>query len=290
MEIRLVKEKRYGLSEELEELKREHYIDVFGRDYKEIYELSNRLWPGEEIIYLEGNRRKIGYTIVKKGKFDLKFRNFSILPEYRGKGLANCLVTALEKEASKHHQELVERGKKPEEYDVIYLRSYIYPETRDFSLKHDPKFEMGLFLKKVGFGPYTFNPKELNQEEQLALKSYETNNLLKSLRVFKKKIGSGTRLKDYIKEELRALKPEKRKIVLDGLDVKMKVYVEKGFVSYKYSLCPVCADVGSSLEEQKCSECYIERTCREPFVEGFKDDNEVSSEYFSEVEWFLRQQ
>jgi hypothetical protein len=52
-------------------------------------------------------------------------------------------------------------------------------------------------------------------------------------------------------------------------------------------VCPVCADIGSTQEEEKCHECYIEKACKAPFDEGFRDDHQKGATYFGAMREFL---
>jgi hypothetical protein len=94
-------------------------------------------------------------------------------------------------------------------------------------------------------------------------------------------------LSKTVKEELRALTPEQREIVLKGLRSKMGHYDKTGKISYRYDICPVCADVGSTQEDPKCDQCYIMISCQVPFDEGFKEDPIRSAEYFRAMLTFI---
>jgi len=94
-------------------------------------------------------------------------------------------------------------------------------------------------------------------------------------------------LSEEVKEELIMLTKEQREIVLKGLDKKLSYYQKTGILSYKYEVCPVCNDVGSTLENPKCDECYIKISCKEPFNKGFRDDPEKGFEYFSAMRRFI---
>lgn len=88
-------------------------------------------------------------------------------------------------------------------------------------------------------------------------------------------------MRKEVEEELRKLNNHQRDIVLKGLEAKLAAYKRKGYISYKYEVCPVCKDVGSTPECQKCEGCYIKISCKEPFAYGFRDNHEKGFEYFS---------
>lgn len=90
-------------------------------------------------------------------------------------------------------------------------------------------------------------------------------------------------------EELRALTPEQRAIVLGGLRNKLGFHKRSGILSYRYDVCPVCQDIGSTEEDPKCDECYIKVSCKVPFVDGFRDDPDQGVKYFTAMREFLEQ-
>src|SRR3972149_9478556 len=89
-----------------------------------------------------------------------------------------------------------------------------------------------------------------------------------------------TSLPEAAKEELRGLTPERRRVVLHGLQRKLWHLERTSRLSYRYEVCPVCNDVGSTLENPNCDNCYIKITCKYPFDAGFKDDQEKGEKYF----------
>lgn len=95
-------------------------------------------------------------------------------------------------------------------------------------------------------------------------------------------------MRKEVEDELRKLNGAQRTIVIKGLEAKLAAYRKKGYISYRYEVCPVCRDVGSTLEVQKCNECYIKISCKEPFNYGFRDNHQRGFEYFSEMYEFLK--
>ncbi len=95
-------------------------------------------------------------------------------------------------------------------------------------------------------------------------------------------------MRKEVEDELIKLDKRQREIVIKGLEAKLDAYKKKGYISYKYEVCPVCRDVGSTLECQKCEDCYINLSCKEPFNYEFKGNDEKGFEYFSEMYDFLK--
>lgn len=88
-------------------------------------------------------------------------------------------------------------------------------------------------------------------------------------------------------KELRALTPRQHGIVIGGLLKKLDHHKKTGILSYAYEICPVCKDIGSTLEDQHCDECYIKKSCQAPFIEGFKSDTHAGVAYFTEMHRFM---
>src|SRR3990167_392223 len=96
-----------------------------------------------------------------------------------------------------------------------------------------------------------------------------------------------TDLPEAAKEELTKLTPEKRRIVLQGLQRKLWHLERTSKLSFKYEVCPVCNDVGSTLENPNCDNCYIKVACKYPFDAGFKDDQAKGEQYFRNMLKFM---
>jgi len=267
------------------ETKEEHYIETFGEHYKKIYECSHNFNSKEKTFFLTQDDELAARCVAEFNKYDVRIRDFTVLKKFRGRSIAKKFMDLIEEQALNHHLVLLENKEKS--YDLMFLRTYIYLDGQ----VSDHRFEMGGFLKKLGFKAYTYNPKTLGLEEQKALDTFTKLNTeyQKMLKVFKKELRSNLVLKPEIKEELLRLDERQKEIILSGLDVKLDVYHKRGFVSYKYSVCPVCNDMKSALEDNSsCGKCYINKTCLEPFREGFKEDSQISYKYFSTVREFLK--
>lgn len=92
---------------------------------------------------------------------------------------------------------------------------------------------------------------------------------------------------EYVKE-LLALTPRQHAVVLGGLVNKLDYQKKTGILSYSYDVCPVCKDVGSTLENSEtCKGCYIHKSCQAPFTDGFRDDKNAGVTYFTEMKEVL---
>lgn len=88
----------------------------------------------------------------------------------------------------------------------------------------------------------------------------------------------------YIKELLQ-LTSKQTQIVLSGLKSKLELYKNKQILSYKYEVCPVCIDM-----KNDCDHCYIIKSCKAPFTDGFRDDPETGAAYFIEMQKILKRE
>jgi hypothetical protein len=90
-------------------------------------------------------------------------------------------------------------------------------------------------------------------------------------------------MKPEYRKELIRLTPRQHHIVMGGLKKKLAHHDKTGILSYSYEVCPVCKDVGSTLEHQRCEECYIQKSCQAPFTDGFRNDTPRGVAYFGEM-------
>lgn len=267
--------------------KLKHYKKIFGEHYEEVYKESDKFNPKEKTFILSQDNDFVARCVLEYNKYDLRIRDFTVLKQFRGEGVASYFMKLLEQEAIKHNSTLLENKEK--RYDEMFLRTYIY---LDGDLL-DESFEMGKFLRNMGFKPYKYNPKALSEEEKKALEAYtKINPAYKAiLKVFKKSLRNNLYFGSVseIDKELLKLDKRQREIVLKGLEGKLDCYDKRGFVSYRYDVCPICNDMKSSLEDNSgCEGCYIKNTCLEPFKEGFKEDSELSYIYFSVVKRYIK--
>jgi hypothetical protein len=95
-------------------------------------------------------------------------------------------------------------------------------------------------------------------------------------------------LPDFVTEELDRMSKVQFMTVAAGLAGKLGAYEKTGRVSYRYDLCPVCSQMGSTVEDDSaCQKCYIHATCRLPFQQGFKESTTRSLEYWRAVQHYL---
>lgn len=98
---------------------------------------------------------------------------------------------------------------------------------------------------------------------------------------------SEMKLRKEVTDELIRLSSAQRSIVLGGLKNKLGFQKKTGILSYRYDVCPVCKDIGSTIDNPKCDQCYIPISCKEPFNSGFRDNAKQGVEYFSSMFRFL---
>ncbi len=291
-EIVTVNDEKY-IPHELVNNKIEHYKEIFQEKWENVYGAGHPFSEGDEMLVLREAGRVVGGSIIRRNVYSVTFRDFAILPEFRGKGHSKMLMGELEDVTENHHYQLMENGQKPQDIRMMYLRSLVYLDSNDREEARLPHLQFANYLRKVGFLPYIHNQHELSGVEKVAIPLYQRlyPKVADRLRVFKKKIiDVGVELKKESKEELAVLDERQWKIVMGGLDWKLGNYGKNGTVSYRYDLCPICKDMGSSEQNsENCKRCYIYNTCMEPFREigRFKEDFEVSHAYFSEMREFM---
>lgn len=278
--------------EEFRKLKEEHYKETFGEGYAKVYEESEKIIDINEDAFIIGfDKKPVARAVVRYGKYSMRIRDFTVLKEYRRLGIAKKLMEAIEENALKYHDKMLREKMKA--YDIMLLETYIYPKSSSYGQANPPynkRFEMSNFLERNVFKAYKYNPKTLSKEEKLALEAYTQfyPEFLPLMKTYKKTLANRIELREEIKEELSKL-GTKEDLVLKSLETKLKVYEERGFISYKYDICAICNDMKSTLENSsRCKMCYIQKTCEEPFLQSFKEDNEISYEYFKKAREFIK--
>jgi len=91
------------------------------------------------------------------------------------------------------------------------------------------------------------------------------------------------------KNELDDLSLKQKETVLKGLNGKLGFYKKTGELSYKYNVCPICIDIGSTEKNPKCDKCYLKIGCKEPFIQGFRYDSIKGYQYFTTMRNYLKQ-
>jgi GNAT superfamily N-acetyltransferase len=283
MEIGFEKE----MPNELLEFKVEHYKEIFQDQWEKVFAASS---SEKQVVVLRDLDKIVGGCAIELTPYNLRFEDFAILPEARGKGYAKILMDSLEGMAKGYHIRKTCSGEKPTDIKLMYLKSLVY---LDFDIPDIPAFQFAPFLKRFGFKPYVYNRLELSDAELVALEVYQQlyPDFADSLRVFKKLVvNEGVELNQEAQQELLSLNKKQWNIVVGGLNWKLGNYGKTGRVSYRYDLCSICADMESSEQNsENCRRCYIYKTCMEPFRERgrFKEDFEVSNAYFSAMRDFM---
>ena len=284
-----------SVPQEIIDFKITHYKKIFKEAWQAVYNASPVLDKNEEILLIIDSGLVVAWCNYQKNIYNVRIRGFTVRPECTGRGVAKKLMHELEKIAISYHYFLLKAQKKPSDIGLMYLKSLIYLDPPDESKQDLPALQFGSFLKKMGFVPCLFHKDDLSPEEIEAMKIYQQlyPDPADQLRVFKKKVvDGGVALRDDIKQELQSLTPEQWDIVMGGLNWKLGHYTKSGKVSFRYDLCPICADMGSSEQDsENCKKCYIYLTCQEPFRAHarFKEDFEVSGAYFSAMKEFMIQ-
>lgn len=274
-------------------IKKEHFREIFGREWKKVYDESPLLLPDEKILLLEHLCECVAWVCFTESVYRVKFRGFTVNPATRGRGLGGLLFGELENIAIRRHDSLLRTGGKPEDIRLMYLDSLVYPEPKAAGEEKIFHFQFGAYLKSRGFTAHEYSKNGLIPEETAAIEAYGKRNAEAAgrLKVFRKcVVDGGVSLNEEAKKELARMNAREREVVGRGLAWKLGHYGKTGRVSYRFDLCPICADIGSSEEESgNCRKCYIYRTCREPFREPgrFKEDYLVSCAYFQAVREFL---
>jgi len=260
----------------------QHYRDVFGPRAAEVERDVPELEPGETLYVAHEEHGRIlgapvGGVLVLRRRYDVRFRGFIVFPEFRGRGFA--------REMMDHVRELAAEGVPRALPGVAYATSLVYPIGSEF----------GRYLRKRGFQPYPHRLFKWNRLpwEQRAVETYLSVGVDEAdLVVFRKKVADdGVYILEDARREIDGLTPEQRATVEKGLDIKLgAAYGGSGRVSYRFDLCPVCSEMGSTeKDDSACRDCYIRRLCRFPFGEEhrFKEDPQVSLGYWEAVRQYL---
>lgn len=267
-------EEKYSL--DLVKYQISHYKEIFKNlslftlGLKDHYERKGRTF-----VIKQNGKVLGGYRCANKSTWSLQFYDFAILPEARGLGLGKKLLDHLKIITKTTHEEHIAKGLKPSWGHMMFLDSRVYPQKSEFSL----------YLKKIGFSEYKPYPIGLKQTDQNAFKYYLDTQQFPH--VYRLTVLLDNMLSEDVRLELSSLTELQKKIVLSGLDGKLGHFNKSGMLSYKYEVCPICKDIGSTLEDPKCWMCYLKIGCKIPFKYGFRDDPEVGAIYFSQMRNFL---
>ncbi len=271
--------------------KRGHYREIFGPHADEVLAASPLIAEGEFVLLCMSGEEVLGWVNVLPGMYAFKVRGFTVLPQYRGRGIARFLMEALEREARSHHERLEGSGEKPYDVQLVYVDSLVYLDAPELE---GEAFAFGKFLRKQGFVPCVPNKAAYAPEEKVAAAVYARlyPGHVGRLRVFRKLVvRGGVRFDEKALAELRALSGEALDAVMRGLDAKLGHFETSGRVSYRFDICPICAFTGSSEEDDSaCKGCCIRVTCSRPWDRAarFKEDYQLSYAYFHAMREFLR--
>jgi len=260
----------------LAENRRQHYLEVFEPSCRVealFMLLHSAAFPCRMFVLYEGTVVLGGFKFHVRAPFQLwspwsvTMFDFAILPEAQGKGAAKQLLEHAERVAQNTHRAQCKRGKPPWG-QAMFLSSWPYPMG-----------QFAGFLMSRGFVQYPFYAPRATDFEWVSAQVYD-----KPVHTYRKMVVAGGILSPEVIEELDILDARQRGIVLGGLKAKLGAYCEEGGkLSYRYDVCPICKDVGSTLENPKCEECYLKVGCKVPFNHGFRHDPEMGAYYFGEM-------
>ena len=254
---------------EMTQFVRNHYVDVFGKEFAPIYNaslidnLAARSFVAREDTLILG-----GFRILEK-RWSAQILDFGVLPVARGKGVAKQLID--------HAWNMVFYDDNMIFLDTrVYPKEYLYPDVKTFPS----------FLKNNGFEEYKAYPATFGEAEWLAYDFYKEKGDRPV--AYRKMVRERDLLHHSVYMELEALTKKQRQVVLSGLDAKLGYFEHSGNLSYKYEVCPICNDIGSTIENPKCNKCYLQIGCKEPFHSEFRHDPQVGAMYFSQMRDCLR--
>jgi GNAT superfamily N-acetyltransferase len=261
---------------EMTDFIREHYWEVF-KGWQgaaaQIYTASliDNL-SARSFIAMEQDARVLGgYRMLVKD-WSVQIFDLAVLPAARSKGLGKALIRHAKEKATSMN---VTVNGKIFDSPKMFLDTRIYPDKSPFAS----------FLRATGFGGYEPYVLTMGEAEWLAYKLYKSKQ--QHAMSFRMQIAERSILPAAVKRELVSLTEEQCKIVLDGLDKKLGHFRKSGRLSYKYEVCPICVDIGSTLENPRCGKCYLELGCKTPFCRGFRHDPQVGAMYFDEMRRYL---
>jgi len=257
-----------------------HYFDVFDDEYKQVWDQSwtAGMCRNEQAVLLRDDHQDdaiVGGFLIQERDLDLRLRGFMVLESFRGHGYARPLLQEIDNIArawlSQRDASLVCR--------MGVVTTVPYPRESEFSR----------FLQSQGWGVLpAADPQD--EAEEKAARLYEKRGLTDLVRLRRVAVDRGVVLPQEVQDELRDLDGKQRLLVVAGLDGKLSHFRRSGKVSYSYTHCPVCADVGMQPDGKgDCTKCYIPITCQLPFhpEHGLRDDHLLGAAYWYGVRQFL---
>jgi len=266
----------------------DHYEEVFGVHTSEILRVTPILDTDEVFYEMLDGGVPVGGVMVQQREYDARIRGLMVRPEHQGKGLASKLIRVLGEYQSKrlHRMCLSSKMEDSPPVTVAFLTTVPYPLSNPFAVA----------LLRQGFRamPGSLFEDQLSPWEHKAVTIYTGAMGIDSRSIFvfrKKVVDLGMHLPGYIMREMDQLTQLQAVSVSQGLDIKLRAaYQGRGRVTYRFDLCPVCKEMGSTEEDDAaCQECYIHQTCRLPFEEPwrFKEDVDVSRIYWEAVQQYM---
>ena len=260
-------------SPEITQFVRNHYFEVFGKDAPAIYAASLIDNINAELHIFEKHTQVLGgFRVRKRSNWSLQILDFVVLPIGRSSGVGKALI--------EYAKNIARR------YGAIFLDTRVYPlDYLELSGYGKIPYQFSTFLNKMGFKTYKPYPAMMSEAEWLAYKYYDKGGLTSAS--FRMYVDDRSILLPFIKRELDNLTDTQCATVLTGLDKKLTHFNNTGNLSYKYEVCPICKDIGSTLENPRCDECYLKIGCKHPFYAGFRHDPQVGYLYFKEMYKYL---
>jgi hypothetical protein len=264
---------------EMTQFVRNPYWEVFTKSAAPVYAASliDNL-QARTYVATQGTTVLGGYRILER-EWSSQILDFAVLPAARGKQVASKLMF--------HIRE-----------GIAYDKQRIFLDTRVY--RSDNPFTK--FLVSMGFQTYKPYHPGFSEAEWLAYKVYQDqlvrlenglgyrlhdDDVIKIV-AHRMLVIERDLLHDHIKSELKSLTSHQKEIVLNGLKGKLGHFKKSSKLSYQYDVCPICKDIGSTVENPKCGECYLKIGCKEPFHLKFRHDPQVGALYFTQMEKYLK--
>lgn len=111
----------YDIGEKIKKMKENHYRHIFPEAWPDILAISSRLYSREKLLKVYVGNEEAGICIAESIGYELKLRDFSVLPEYRGMKLGEKLLGEIESSSKKNGVDILStiiypKPEKPEHY------------------------------------------------------------------------------------------------------------------------------------------------------------------------------
>ncbi len=114
---------------EMRLFKRQHFQEIFGVHWESVLDRSLLMATNEGLLVCEIDGVLAGWVQYHCDTYFVGFRNFAVLPAFRGRGVARRLLTELRDIATGHHHGLIANGEKPDDVRLMYLKSMVYMDS-----------------------------------------------------------------------------------------------------------------------------------------------------------------